>query len=257
MAKPKLSRVVVFGVDVGGALPGPAAASTDVASARQLANLLQRYQIPATWAVTQFNSTIVRTVHDGSPQHEIALLWNEHATRRSADAFQLAGRLRDRVTEAADCGLILQSIAADPRGMLPYHSLSRYGFRSLRTTRTCGTQAAGTIQPQSLRHGLWGVPVSCFWPHASRFMQVFSLRTLMYQTRVVAQGHDALHVVIDLPMLQSSGTGCWQQLERLLQQTQQLRTECGLRTCRLADIDVMVRADIAAQPARSILRRTA
>ncbi|MCA9168428.1 MAG: hypothetical protein KDB23_12200 [Planctomycetales bacterium] len=256
MAKPKLSQVVVFGVDVRGSGAG-ASAAPDVATARKLASLLQRYQVSATWAFERFDTPVAQLLASSSPKHEIALLWNETPATRSADAFQIAGQLRDRVAQAQQLDISLQSIAADPRGMLPYHSLARYGFRSVRATRAAGSSGIRSIQPQSLRHGLWGVPVSCFWPHTSRLMQAFSLRALLNQQRLVSQGRDALHVVVDFELMQTSGTGCWQQLERVFQQTVQLRSEGKLRSCRLADIDLLVRAETSAQPARSILRRTA
>jgi len=246
MAKPKLSSLIVFGVDIGdrrvAAEAGPVV--------RQLIQHFERHQIPATWTTEDVSSTAVSAVRASSVPHEIALAWNQPPSTRIADSFQFAAELRTQVDDARQAGVQLRSIAIDPRSKVPFHSLTRCGFTSLRPTRVRPTHQVTPSRIQSLRFGLWGVPVSYFWPHSSRLLQPFGLRQLLHHTRFASQAGQVLQIVIDVPTLVGAGNQLLASLPRLLELAATLRQQGQLHLGRLADVDRLARIEIVAQPAR-------
>lgn len=251
MAKPKLSSLVVFGVDLG--TPHDCLATPEVRRvARELASALNRRQIAATWALPDYDAALIDTIRQsGETNHEMGLLTDSLSIETVADAFQYSATLRFQVEKFRAAGITLRSIAADPAGRLPYHTLGKLGFQTLRPTRYRSTKQVRSVQPEALRYGLWGVAVSSFWPHQSRLMQPFLRRNLQQQMHYAATHGKALHVVIDA---MQATKGATTSLERMLDSVSELRAECGLKVGRLADVAQMVRQNTAAKPGRSILR---
>jgi hypothetical protein len=256
MAKPKLTSVLVLGVDLGAPDSGAVDRSIEPI-ARHLIGEFDRRQFSASWALGSLACQALTLIRSASMPHEITLQWSAPPASGRADSFLLAAGLREQLAAAQRRGIELRSLTADPRIRLPYDVLVRCGFRAVRPIRVRNSPQVVAVQPQSLRFGLWGMPVSCFWPHPRRLAHHFVARNLLHQLRMAAASGAALHVVFDLPTLSSAGEGCLRGLEALLDCVGRLRDEAGLRICRLSDVDRLARLATIAQPAHSILRRVA
>ncbi len=256
MAKPKLSSLLVIGVDLR-----PFTAATDRAATqqmiRQLLSSFDRYQLAASWALADVRSSVTSMIRQSQTPHEVALRWTGSTTAATTDAFELAARLRAETQAAERDGLQLRSLAVDPRGRVPYHALAKAGIRTIRPTRVRTNTIVTAVQPQPLRYGLWGLPVSGYWPHPNRLWQRFLSRQLLTQLRMANQQGRVVHLVLDVDVMVPQIDAALRGAERLLSLAADLRDSQQLRTGRLADVDRWVRIEMAARPAHSILRRVA
>jgi hypothetical protein len=256
MAKPKLSSLLVVGVDLG---PGAetAAWSEHKAVATQLLAMLEANQISATWTVANTRLPWLQELRAARTWQEIALHWDAPLVKEPSEAFAFAAELRTRLRAAEAADLRIQSLSIDPRSLVPYHALAKAGVRMIRPARVRGSQLVRSVQPQAMRYGIWGLPVSCFWPQPHRMLEQLSLQHLLYQMRLASQQANVLHVVLDLPTIARQPDRHLRTVEKLTEQAARLQNMEQLRTARLADVARLVQAETAARPNRSILQRIA
>lgn len=256
MAKPKLSSLLVVGVDLG---PGAvtSAWSEQKAVAGQLLSLLESNQISATWTVSQTQMTWLHNLREARTWQEIALHWDQPLVSEPSQAFAFAAELRSRLRSAEAADLKIQSLAIDPRSYVPYHALAKSGLRMVRPARVRASHLVRAVQPQSMRYGIWGLPVSCFWPQPHRMLEQLSLQHVLYQMRLASQQANVLHLVLDLPSIAAQPERHLRTVEKLMEQASRLQRSEQLRTARLADVARLVQQETMARPNRSILQESA
>jgi hypothetical protein len=255
MAKPQLSSLLVFGVDFGLGSQAPAW-SEQVAIARQVLALLEQHQISATWALPQLRNSWISTLREARSRQEIALQWNDTVVAQASDAFAFAADMRARLRDAESQELKINSLAIDPRSRVPYHVLAKSEIRMVRPTRIRSTHLVRSVQPQVMRHGVWGLPVSSFWPQPNRILQQLSLQHLAYQMRLASQQGHVLHVVLDLPMIARHPEIHLGGAAKIMEQAACLQNAELLRSARLADVARLVQQETMARSHHSILRRS-
>jgi hypothetical protein len=229
--------------------------STALSREQVIRHLLDRFdsiQQPATWSLSELDAGIVEQLRGRTVPQEVALAW----TSASA-AGSLAAHLRRHVHRAMALQISLRSCVVDPRQDVPLDLLARVGIRMLRPGRRSIAHSVVPVQPHLVRFGLWGLPVSCYFPRITRFFDHYTVRQVLYGMRVAAQRQQAFHLVFDVPTLQIAGTSGLKHADKLLDFAAQLRRSEGVHTGRLMDVERVLQLAMAAQPARSILRRVA
>lgn len=244
MAKPVLSGCVVFGIDLSSHSPGSPAERT----VRFLLERMDAHQVPGTWFAPAVNPRLVEQLRGSSLSHEFGLTVTGGASSQDV-------RRHFRVAEAA--GLSLRSCAVDPHQVAPLDLLHREGVRIARPSKGTNAWAAAPVQPQALRFGVWGLPVSSFLPCRNRFGESFLLRNLMFGMRLACQQKRSFQVVLDVDALATAGRPGERSIEKLLAYAGRLREEGQVQCVRLRDVDRMLRDSLASAPAQSILRRAA
>ena len=253
MAKSQAWHRLAVGVDLG-----PADRSKNQWQlAAQLLRQFDRYRVPATWTVRDFDVATVDLIRSSQRvHHEIGLEWDGLGVNDVAEVFQFNAVLRDRIAQAADLNIAVQALAVDPNQRVSYCALAKAGVRTVRPARAQVARQVRPIETQRMRFGIWGVPVSCFWPHPSRLWQRIIQRQIGFQARTSAQDGHLLHVVFDVPRMAEIGD--LNGVERFLSVVAELQQRhMSFEACRLADVEKMARLQTVARPTRSILRRVA
>jgi hypothetical protein len=165
--------------------------------------------------------------------------------------------LRERVRQATEFGFALRSLVVDPVSAESWQTMAALGFRSVRPSRERVTRFAHLVQPQPLRYGLWGLPVSIHWRQPSGWLQQVTQHQAVYCLRRTVQQEGCLHVVFDVTSLGQQMETAKRSVDRLLQTAARLRDQQQLQVARLIDIDRLIKAATIARPAESILRRAA
>ncbi len=204
MAKPKLSSMLVFGVEWGPIARPAQTGAVDRMAGHLLQRLVQRH-FKATWAVRDFRTPIVRRARGLSVAQEIALDAVRETPHDRREGFAFAAWLRDRVEDAECAGIRLRSLALAPSGCVPYHAISKLGIRTIRPGAQRATRIAQSVQPQSLRYGVWGLPVSTSWPQPNRLLHRFARQQVAYAMRRTAEQNAVMHVVFDVKLLAEQG----------------------------------------------------
>jgi hypothetical protein len=257
MAKPKLSNVFVVGVEWGAQNHAVPKTTTD-RLAEGLLVRFERGQIRATWAVSDFRSRSTERIRNAAVAQEIALDATVHTPRDAQHAPAFSAWLKDHCHRAEQEGIGIRSLVLDDRGRAPYQMIAQRGFRTLRTCHGPMGRVAEPVQPQSLRFGLWGLPVSLRWPHPGRRWPSFWRHPMAYCVRHTVLVDAVLHVVFDLSAMAAvPADSALGQVDRLLNAVVALGEGRQLTSARLVDIDRLVRRETTAQPTRSILREAA
>lgn len=248
MAKPVLSGCVVMGIDLGQTLTSRGGLIHE-RTVQFLMNRMDAHQQLATWSTPDLQLSLLDRLRNRAVCHEIAL--------SLPTCSQPIQSVRQQLNLAEQCNLRIQSCIVDTRSPAPLEYLARAGIRTLRPMRVKPTLHANAVQPQSLRFGLWGLPVSSFLPYSNRFGEHFAVRNLLVGLRLATLHQRAFHVVFDVPELHAAGTAGERSVDRILDYVGQLRATRGLQTIRLMDVDRSLQLSMAAQPTHSILRRVA
>jgi hypothetical protein len=256
MAKPRLSNVLVVGVEWGRQTGAIAKGVTD----RLADGLLQRFQrggFRATWALSEFHVPAAERLRDAAVGQEIALDATIQTPRDAQHSAAFGAWLRDRLQRAEQCGITIRSLVLDSQGCPPYQTIAQLGFRTLRSSQSPASRLARPVQPQSLRFGLCYLPVSLRWPQASRRWSSFWRHPMAYHVPAAMMRDAVVHLVFDLSAMAARPDRALRQVDRLLDLAASLREREHLTSASLADIEQLIQAATVARPARSILRNAA
>jgi hypothetical protein len=253
MAKPKLSNVLVISVEWGRSRGEDQRPVTDRLAGRLLDELEQR-GFKATWGVPDLKHSAVTRIAQAAPSQELALDATIQTPTQPQHVPAFVRWLRDRRQRAEDVGIELRSLVLDARGCHPYQQLARIGLCTLRTN---GGMTDAPVQPQPLRFGLYGLPVSQRWPHVRRHWASFWRSSPRRPIDLTRLSRAVAHVLIDLSAMASDADESLRQLQRFLDAAAVLRDRQGLRSACLVEIESMVRQETAVQPAKSILHKAA
>ena len=262
MAKTQLSRVLVVGVDLGSSADWSERGKDVPEMAARISDAMARHQFAATWSLpagsasARMTQHAIQAVRQNGVGHEFGLRWDDTLHSHS-DVFRFNSSLRNELDRCEQLGARPTTLAADPGGALPYVVLGKSGIRTIRPTRGRSGTPVRSVQPQAMRYGIWGVPVSCFWPHPSRLLNRFLQRQFAHQARAAANGSGTVHLVIEASRLHRVDPSL-QALECLLQIIAQQRDSASLRIARMCDVRrELEAATVARRPNESILRRAA
>jgi len=237
MAKPVLSGCVVFGIDLS-ASPGGVSCEP---MARFLLDRLDAHQIPATWYLPMVSTRLVDLLRGQSQVHEIGF---------TVPAGVTPQRLKEQFRSAEAASLSVRSCSVDPQQVAPLDLLHREGVRIVRPSTGVNAWAAAPVQPQALRYGVWGLPVSSFLPSRNRFGESFLLRNLMFGMRQACQQMRSFHVVVDVGALEAAGRHGERSIEKLLAFAGRLREEGQIQCVRMRDVDRKLRESLSPAPAQ-------
>jgi hypothetical protein len=256
MAKFRLAKLLVIGVQWGPTREKDTHLAAD-RLAVWLLDRLERLQFRATWAVRDLESAWVPRLRGASVPQEVALDATELTPPAGPLGQGLGALLRQRVQQATEFGFGLRSLVVDPVGAESWQTMAALGFRTLRPSCERVTHFAHLVQPQPLRYGLWGLPVSIHWQQPGGWLRQVMQHQVAYSLRRAIQQDGCLHVVFDVTSLAQQMETAKRSVDRLLHTAARLRDQQHLQAARLVDIDRMLKAATVARPAESILRRAA
>jgi len=170
------------------------AGKTAESQASKLLVALERLHIPATWCLPNpGEGALPEQICRQSLHHEIALLGEAAWVGKTAGRTHFARELSQRVVAAQQRGLKIRSLAlldaelTDDLDLLVKHRISL--LRSPSTT---------TVQPQSLRFGVWQAPVTFSLPTRTSWTFGGCEWTVGRALTRAARSGDLVHVVADL-----------------------------------------------------------
>lgn len=231
------------------------------AVADQLLNLLTRTRIPATWAVADPAVSAIRERVDVTRGgHELALLGDASWVGREAGRNRFARELARRVAHARSEGLHVRTIALRTALPVDHCDLAiKEGILAVRQLATAQpARGARRLQPQVLRYGLWGFPVSITLPSTSRWLPGGGgTRGARFEIDRAITEHGLVHLTIDAPQLASRGAAAMRIVQRVVEHAA-LRREHGLlEVATLGTLAGRLAHENHGQPSRSILRPAA
>jgi hypothetical protein len=222
-----------------------------------LLDRMERGQFSATWGLNDLSSAPVSILVRSLVPQEVALDATVQTPKDARDAFAFAAFVRQQQMLAEARGVKLRSLVLDPRGCVPYQALARLGFCTVRPgwgQAGCLVQA---VQPQSLRYGLWGLPVSIRWPHPHRIIQKLIERQMAFSSRRDWASGTALHLVFDLASMTAVPEWTARNIGQLFDLMARLRDQRQFQIARLADVAQLLKHNTAPHPAQSVLRCSA
>jgi hypothetical protein len=135
----------------------------------QLADLLAKYRLPATWAVADpAVSAATERILDTDSKHEIAILGDRTWVGREADRPRFARELTRRVTRGRTAGLAISTLILRGTELDSHLDLAvKQGITAIARTET-PQSGKWFSQPRhellSLRFGLWQLPTQIALP---------------------------------------------------------------------------------------------
>ncbi|MBW3595970.1 MAG: hypothetical protein KY475_01695 [Planctomycetes bacterium] len=240
--------VATVSVDVN--FDGPAGRDATVT---RLLELLDRYAVPATWALpAPGKCTIAPRVLESGASHEIAILGDARWVGQTAGRGRFALELARRASEARDAGFTVRGLAVTgaqvPRDH--YDLLVKHGISAVRQPRSVPGRRLRHLQPQSLRHGVMEIPPSAVVPESRRWLSRGAGRVAIVRAAAAAE---VAHLVVDAARCATDDP----RLRAVESALRDICRRCGDGTLRVATLDDLAEEATAAAPAvraRSILR---
>jgi hypothetical protein len=227
----------------------------------RLLELLARYEMVATFAVADPAVSAARErIVAARRGHELAILANASWVGRAAGRGRFARELERRAAHSRDEGLTIHTLALKTVLPIDHCDLAiKEGIIAVRHPSVAPT--AGSVrrlQPQTLRFGLWGFPVSITLPASSRwFPGRGGTRAARLAIDEAVCGQGLVQVVVDAPQLAARGPSALRVLERVLQHAARRRASGLLDVATLGTTARKLAAANHGQPSRSILRPAA
>ncbi len=223
----------------------------------RLLDMLDEYEIPATWAVSDpAVSAATERIRSGHRGHEIAILgdstWVGHAAGRSRFGRELARR----VAHGRAAGLKLTSLVLRTAALDDHVDLAiKQGITAVRQTVATKGKSADEATPKPLRFGLWSFAASLELPATSRWLPggggVRAARLGIDQA--IARG-GFYQITIDAPALASRGHAAESVVRRVLDHADQRRRQGVLEVATLGAVANQLASRHRGTPSRSILR---
>jgi hypothetical protein len=224
--------------------------------AHLLLDLLDEYQLPATWTMSDpAVSTIALKVLRAGPAHEIALLGDSSWVSRDIPRKGFAHQLAHRVNRARAAGLTIATLALRSEWSENHSDLAiKHGIAAVRHS----APASRPAPPRTLPLGLWSFPVALHLPGASRWWPGgggYRLARSIVDQAVASRGLAPL--VVDVPRLAARGASAERALRGLLRHIDRRRPQGAVSVETIAAVVERLRGQYQGQPSRSILQSAA
>jgi hypothetical protein len=224
----------------------------------QLLAILNRYQIPATWAVADPRMSVAtESILAAAPGHEIAVLGDRSWMGPGAGRARLARELFRRFDAARHAGISVHTLATrNVASVADTDLLIAHEVRAIRNPPVATPADARRLAPAPLRYGIWQAPVAIATPGPQAWWlpENWPLQREINRT-ISRQG--TLHLAIDAVQLVDRGSRWLAILEAVLKHAAARRDagKLAIRTIgQLADQALAARGSV---PTRSILRPAA
>ena len=228
--------------------------------ANQLMELFARHQLPVTWAVADPVLSAARARIDVvGGGHEVALLGDASWVGLEAGRGRFARELMRRVARARGDGLSMRTLALRTALPVDHCDLAiKEGIVAARQPTAAHSRRAPRLQPQALRFGLWGFPVSMALPAASRWLPGGGgARAARFEIDKAIAERGLVHLAIDAPQLAERGASALRVVERVIEHAAHRRQHGLLEVATVGAIAGRLAQENHSQPSRSILRPAA
>ncbi len=228
--------------------------------ANRLMELFARHKLAVTWAVADPALSAARAridvVRGG---HEMALLGDASWVGREAGRSRFARELMRRVARARGEGLIMRTLALRTAMPIDHCDLAiKEGIMAARQPGPVQAKRAPRLQPQALRFGLWGFPISMTLPAASRWLPGGGgLRAARFEIDKAIAERGLAHLAIDAPQLAERGASALRVVERVIEHAAHRRQHGLLEVATVGAVVERLAQENQSQPSRSILRPAA
>lgn len=227
--------------------------------AGKLVQMLQRYQLAATWALPRPGHGLVTgLLQTGSTAQEIALLADRSWAHHGVSRRQFAETLEKRLESAERQGVRIRSLAL-PNCQSASHLdlIVKQEMTALRAgDQRNGRKANG--QPHALRFGLWNIPASGSFPNLQHWLWgAGSYAKTQQGIRRSMQLGLTTHLVIDGERLEETASADLRSLEKILRHASDAQGRGTLRVETMSQLVSRKMQPRRSEPAQSILRRAA
>lgn len=201
--------------------------------ASQLLKSLHQHRIPATWALPAPGTSPIATqlVTDTLP-HEVAILGDDTWVGQPVGRTTFARELAQRVKSANAAGLQVRTLAIlDTELEENLDLLVKHRISLVRSASTSGFQA------QSLRFGVWRVPVSFTLPSANRWTFGGQEWAIGRALTKASKAGDIVHLVVDLKRLANQSEAA--SVDRVLSVVRRRQSKglvIPITLCQVADL---------------------
>ena len=219
----------------------------------RLAELLDRYQMPATFAVGEpAPAALLGRLASDDRGHEIALLGD--GSWLAAGRGRLARELAARLAAIRQWDLEATTIVLAGQRAIEHHDLAvRYGIRAIRASSAVLPRTSR--QPHAVRFGLWSLAVGWRLP-STRWWGGGARAARARLDRAIAE-RGAFGLAIDAGRLAERGAGGLRVIERVLKHAVRRRDDGSLDVLTLGETAARLSSPVASRPTRSILRPAA
>jgi len=178
---------------------------------------------------------------------------------REAGRGRFARELLRRVAQARGEGLNMRTLALRTALPIDHCDLAiKEGIMAARQPAAAQPRRAPGLQPQALRFGLWGFPVSMVLPAASRWLPGGGgVRAARFEIDKAIAEQGLAHLVIDAPQLAERGPSALRVVERVIEHAAHRREHRLLEVATVGAIVERLAQENRSQPSRSILRPAA
>lgn len=217
----------------------------------RLLNLLDRHQVPATFAVADPVHSAATEAILSSSRHEVAILGDATWVGRGAGRERFGRELERRFQSALASGLDVSSLVL--RQVELGENFDLLMKQPISAIRSAGLQRGLLNQPQLLRFGMWQMPVTLSWPQTSRWFH----RPLSVARKLLRQATrrgEVMHVAFDAGQFIESDQPKLGDIERLIAAVAALRDAHHIDVATLQTLGRTLDRPHDTTPLRSILR---
>ena len=227
----------------------------------QLLDLFAAYAMPVTWAVADPAVSAARQ-RVAAPRmgHELAILGDESWVGRAAGRGRFARELQRRAARARNEGLTIDTLVLKTVLPIDHCDLAiKEGIIAARHLSAAHlANSPRRLQPQTLRFGLWGFPVSITLPGASRWLPGGGgTRAARFAIDEAISSNGLVQLVVDAPRLAARGQAAVRVLQRVVAHAERRRRHGLLEVATLGATARKLACAHQGQPSRSILRPAA
>lgn len=224
----------------------------------QLLAILNRYEIPATWAVADPRMSVAtESILAAAPGHEIAVLGDRSWIGPGAGKTRLARELLRRFDAARHAGIPVHTLATrNVASVADTDLLVAHEVRAIRNPPVAAASDARRLASAPLRYGIWQAPAALAIPGPGAWWAPASW-PLTREINLTIARRSTLHLAIDAGQLVDRGSNSLGILEAVFKYVAARRDsgKLAIRTIgQLAEQALAARGSI---PTRSILRPAA
>jgi len=225
-----------------------------------LLNVLDEYQLPATWALTDpAAAPMSQRIASLGPEHDIAILGDSTWVGRRAGRSRFGRELARRTVQGRGAGVTVSTLVLNSAELDDHFDLAiKHGITAVRQARGLNAGATAGLEPQTLRYGLWSFGVSLGLPGDSRWLPGGGgARAARAGIERAIAACRLFQLVIDAPQLSARGHSARRVVQRVLQHAQQRRSQGVLDVETLRSATGKLSNQQQSRPSRSILRPAA
>jgi hypothetical protein len=232
---------------------------TSSAAVDRVLDLLAKHELSATWALLEpAGAAAGATVVLLRAGHEVALLGEAGWAGRHTARLQFGRELAQRTAAAQNQGLSITTLVLDGETPDGHGDLAvRHGITAV-VHPASGATPRGSMQPRTMRFGLWSFPVSHELPGHSRWLPggggARGARSLI--ERAIAS-HGLVALVIDVPRLEQRGHAAERVLNAVLTHARWRQQQGTLEVMTINAAAAALAQQRQSVPSQSILRSAA